>query len=205
MNIELIAYTPDPENVIEQAARVCYMSKPKDIEARTKFLRNIIKSGHESVIEHATATFKISGVSRALTHQLVRHRIASYSQQSQRYCSFEKISSSDDVWYVTPPDVLKNERALAIYENFMKFVVDTYEELHKCGIKNEDCRFVLPNACKTQIFMSMNFRALRHFASLRLDPHAQWEIRAMAKEMCFKLNDIAPAIFGDIYEKMTNE
>lgn len=205
MNVELIANTPEPEAVIEQAARICYMSKPKDLEARTRFLQNIIKSGHESVIEHASATFKITGVSRSLTHQLVRHRIASYSQQSQRYCSFEKISACDDIWYVTPPEIAANETALDLYEHCMNVISDTYLGLSKLGIKNEDCRFVLPNSCKTQIFITMNFRSWRHFIKLRLDPHAQWEIRAMAKQICFKLNDIAPVIFDDIYKKMKNE
>jgi thymidylate synthase (FAD) len=130
------------------------------------------------------------GVSRALTHQLVRHRIASYSQRSQRYVKETEPN------YVTPPSI---EKTIGVdYHDFMKKIWEYYNELLKAGIKGEDARFVLPNACCSSLYVTMNFRELRHFLKLRTSKHAQWEIRNMAKEIHHQLMEIAPNVFKDI-------
>lgn len=203
MKIELLQYTPNPEELIEKAARTCYKS-PSKPETRDKFLRGVIKSGHESVIEHASATFKISEVSRALTHQLVRHRVASYSQESQRYCTFEKSYGNVlDDWFVTPTSILENsnDEVRNVYRETMECIEDAYRKLVDSGIKAEDARFLLPNAAKTEIVCTMNFREWRHFLKLRCDSHAQWEIRDLANEILSKLYSIAPSIFEDLYQQ----
>lgn len=133
--------------------------------------------GNCSVIEHMNFTFKIEGVSRALTHQLVRHRIASYSQRSQRYCSEEETKM------VVPPSIEQNSVAIDIYNKIMWRIEEAYQDLQALEIPNEDARFVLPNACETTIYMTMNLRTLAHFMNERLCTRAQWEIRKMAQEM----------------------
>lgn len=188
MEIELISITPDPEFVIEEAGRTCYKSKTGD----PAIIRKWIMAGHESVIEHASATFRISGVSRALTHQLVRHRIASYSQQSQRYV---KESEFD---YVIPPSIKKDKNLNNDYMWFMNCIQDMYNYLIDSGIKKEDARFILPNACCTEIVMTMNFREFRHFLKLRTNKSAQWEIREMANHILTVLYDHAPNVFFDL-------
>lgn len=207
MNIELIAYTPDPEKVIERGARTCYKSKEKDAEATEKFIKGIVKAGHESVIEHASATFKINGISRALTHQLVRHRHFSFSQQSQRYCSFDKITNGmEGNWYVTPESVINSGiDGIFKYNDCMQKIVDTYKYLVDNGVKPEDARFLLPNAAKTEIVVTGNFREWRHFIEMRADIHAQWEIRELAKMILTELYKIAPAVFEDLVEKYKSE
>jgi thymidylate synthase (FAD) len=197
------SHTPNPEILIENAARVCYDSFDKKSEgSASRIIEHLIRSGHESVLEHCSATFFVVGVSRALTHQLVRHRIASYSQRSQRYVKETEPN------YVTPPSILENKEnvgvssqdqmARAKFENAMLFAWNTYNELLKMGIKGEDARFVLPNACCSSLYMTMNFRELRHFLKLRTSKHAQWEIRNMAKEIHSQLMEIAPNVFADI-------
>ena len=190
MKVTLLACTQNPEELIEKATRTCYDSKCNP-DTRNEFLRGVMKRGHESVIEHASATFYVSGVSRALTHQLVRHRIASYSQVSQRYVKF------DNFKYVIPPEIEGNKRAKQKFIDTMKVIRVAYENLVYLGIKAEDARFVLPNACETEITITMNFRALRNFFKLRLDSHAQWEIRELAKKMLELVKKEAPIIFED--------
>jgi thymidylate synthase (FAD) len=205
VNVKLITCTPEPELLIEKAARVCYNSfeKMNPPESTIRIIEHLLKSGHESVLEHCCASFMVSGVSRALTHQLVRHRIASYSQRSQRYVK------ETEPQYVTPPSILgnkenigvssQNQMARAKFENAMLFAWNTYNELLQMGIKGEDARFVLPNACCSEIIITMNFRELRHFFKLRTSKHAQWEIRDMAKEMWNQVMRIGAAnVFGDI-------
>lgn len=187
MKIELLAITPDAEKLIEEAGRTCYQSKVGD----PTIIQRWIKSGHESMIEHASATFRVSEISRALTHQLVRHRIASYSQQSQRYVS------EDQFGFIIPDEIIKTGVSQE-YLGFMADVQEFYNFLISKGVKKEDARFVLPNACHTEIVFTMNFRALRNFFNLRLDKHAQWEIREMAKEMLTILKSYAPNCFYDI-------
>ena len=199
MTIELVASTPNPELVIANAARTCYDSKEKDLESSRKMIRAIVKSGHESCVEHATATFRLSDVSRVLTHELVRHRLLSFSQRSQRYVKENEPS------YVIP-DVLVDDNtanqkmllARDIFEKAMQSAWDAYSLLLSYGLKPEDARFVLPNACATEIVVSGNFREYRNFLKLRLSPRAQWEIREAAYIILDKLYDIAPSCFEDL-------
>ena len=199
MNIELIAHTPDPELVIANCATTCYDSNPKDIEASRKMIRSLAKAGHEAMIEHAHATFKLSGVSRTLTHELVRHRLFSFAQRSQRYVK------ENEETYVTP-DVLVNinqdddrlQIAKQTFDTAMKNAWYAYKTLLECGLKPEDARFVLPNACTTEIIVSGNFREYRNFLKLRLGPRAQWEIRKAANIILNKLYEIAPSCFEDL-------
>ena len=199
MTIELIASTPNPELVIANAARTCYDSKEKDLESSRKMIKAIVKSGHESCVEHATATFRLSDVSRVLTHELVRHRLLSFSQRSQRYVKENEPS------YVIP-DVLVDDNtanqkmllARDIFEKAMQSAWDAYSLLLSYGLKPEDARFVLPNACTTEIVVSGNFREYRNFLKLRLSPRAQWEIRKAAHIILDKLYEIAPSCFEDL-------
>ena len=187
MNIKLISITPNPEDVIEEAGRICYKSEIGD----KTIIQRFIKSGHESMLEHANCTFYIDGVSRALSHQLVRHRIASYSQQSQRYVSENKFN------FIIPPEIEKNQYTKVLYESAMKQIQEAYNILQKNGIKKEDARFLLPNACETSLIFTFNFRSLRNFLKLRLDIHAQWEIRELANEILKIIKPIAPNVFFD--------
>jgi thymidylate synthase (FAD) len=183
-----------PEALIEYAGRVCYRSEPKGNPRG--FVRRRVKEGHESIIEHANATFEISGISRACSHQLVRHRIASYSQESQRYVEM------DDPEYVVPPDVAADPEAAAALDKFMATVSAAYTELRQHGIQKEDARFVLPNAAATRIVVTMNFRSWRHVIRERgLNLAAQWEIRELASLVLDALNEIAPSCFGDLVEE----
>ena len=194
MWVELISSTPNPEELIERAARSCYASECKGEEVRQKFLRGLAKSGHESPMEHAVATFRIVG-SRAFTHQLVRHRLASYSQKSQRYVK------EDDFKWVLPPSVQHNEEAYKVFSTAMHDTRIAYGQLIALGIPKEDARYVLPNACETEIVMTANFREWRHFINLRADSHAQWEIREVAEMVLKQLYQIAPSIFEDLARK----
>ncbi len=195
MKVELIAITQylrdsgGAERLIEHAGRVCYRSRGKGDPAA--FLRARLKEGHESIIEHASATFEISGISRACSHQLVRHRLASYSQESQRY-----VDMSEPV-LVVPDAIEEDEESRATWAEFQAYVKDTYRKLRARGVRKEDARFVLPNAVETRIIVTMNFRELRHFFRLRISPEAQWEIRRMAIEMLKQLVPYAPTVFGD--------
>ncbi|HQA53262.1 MAG TPA: FAD-dependent thymidylate synthase [Spirochaetota bacterium] len=192
VSVELIAYTPDAEKVIERAGRTCYLSFEKaDEESAGKFIKARIKTGHDSILEHACASFRIKGVSRAFTHQLVRHRMASYSQQSQRYVSENEFS------YILPPSIEENSEAHKIYSDFMESSRLAYSRLREMNILKEDARFVLPNAVETEIVFTANFRELRHFFSIRLEKHAQWEIRRAAYEMLLIMKKIAPNVFAD--------
>ena len=192
VSVELLALTPSPEKVIETAGRTCYLSFDKITdESAGKFIRARIKTGHDSILEHATASFRIRGVSRALTHQLVRHRLASFSQQSQRYVS------EDDLSYILPPSIEQNSEAYRIYSDFMKTSEQVYSKLRTLNILKEDARFVLPNASETEIVFTANFRELRHFFLIRLDKHAQWEIRRAAYEMLMIMKKEAPNVFSD--------
>jgi len=198
MKVELINYTPDPDKTCAAAALGCHSESDScEIIAqlsdqKTKnILKKTIASGHHSVIEHANFTFCISGVSRALTHQLVRHRIASFSQQSQRYVKLKNPT------FVTPPAIEGNESANKKYQEFMDIAWEVYNSLVEEGINAEDARFVLPNATTTAITVTMNARELRHFFELRCCTRAQWEIRKMAWKMLEHAKKAAPIIFED--------
>jgi thymidylate synthase (FAD) len=150
-----------------------------------------LSSGHTSTIEHSSFTFAIEGISRACSHQLVRHRIASFSQQSQRYVDLSK----KPLPYIIPPEIKRKKKLKIVFEKFMKTVEKQYHQLIKIGIKPEDARFILPNACETKIVLTMNARALHNFFQLRCCNRAQWEIRALANEMLKIVKKTAPNIF----------
>lgn len=170
MKVTLTRVTENPVGAIEEAACNCYNSEPTG----GKIMKSCYNSGHHSVLEFADFTFHIEGVSRALTHQLVRHRLASYAQRSQRYCG------EADFGYVMPASIGKNLDARDKYQKFMYECGQLYIDLQQYGISNEDARMILPNACETVIEVKMNLRSLIHFMNERLCARAQWEIREMA-------------------------
>lgn len=196
MHVELLNYTPRPEVQVARAARLCYYGSDIDQLKETmtpvksaELVRKLVKMGHLSTVEHVTFTFGIEGVSRALSHQLVRHRIASYSQQSQRYVDGSHFG------YVVPPSVQENEGALRAFETQMTSATAAYEILRDCGIPAEDARFVLPNATDTKIICTFNVRSLYNFFEHRCCNRAQWEIRALAWEMLRLCREVAPVLF----------
>jgi len=196
MRVEMINYTPNPDRTCAVSAQSCRSKTPayelldKVTDSQiTKTLRTAIQKGHHSILEHASFTFSVSGVSRALTHQLVRHRIASYSQQSQRYVRIEK------PLFVTPPSVSRDKKTNLRYSQFMTRAWRFYSFLLEEGIPEEDSRFVLPNATSTNIVITMNARELLHFFELRCCIKAQWEIRRLAHLMLGKVRMVAPVIF----------
>ena len=193
MEIELLLITNNAEELIEKSARVCYNSKLNKSK-RKVFLQSLIKKGHHSILEHATATFKISGISRALSHQLVRHRLASYSQQSQRYVDMNNFD------YIIPPKIENDYKLFNDYENLMEQTRQLYSKMIKAGIKKEDARFILPNATKTELIMTANFREWRHIIELRCSKKAQWEIREVFKKILIMLYDESPIVFEDLYK-----
>ena len=203
MHVEIIGVTNflqgdgSSEALLEHAGRACYQSAPRGDSGR--FLKARIRDGHGSIVEHASVTFDIRGISRACSHQLVRHRIASYSQESQRYVD---MSAPE---FVLPPSVAEDPEAMAVWEEFVSGVSEAYHRLRVLGVRKEDARFVLPNATATRIIVTMNFRALRHFFSVRCDKAAQWEIRVLALEMLRQVYTVAPAVFGDLYEHFRAE
>jgi len=201
MHVEIIGFTKfsqgEAEGLLEYAGRACYRSEPKGNPGR--FLSARIREGHESIIEHASLTFEISGISRACSHQLVRHRIASYSQESQRYVDMRSPE------FVVPPTVADNPEAMAVWDEFMGQVADTYHRLRELGARREDARFVLPNAAATRIIVTMNFRSLRHFFTVRCEKAAQWEIRLLALEMLRQCHALAPSVFGDLHDRFLGE
>lgn len=220
LKISIIAHTPEPEKVIAAAAKLCYSNAGTEkilnglnSEATDKFLNTLVSMGHMSPIEHATFTFAAEGISRALTHQLVRHRIASYSQKSQRYVREGQFE------YIVPPAIADDADALAVFEQSMADAQAAYDHIadilkdkylpeylaagkspkaafgaaEKRAI--EDARYVLPNACETKIIFTMNARELIHFCRQRSCERAQWEIREMSEQMIALLKTIAPTLF----------
>lgn len=175
MKVELISYTQDPLFTIEKAASTCYDSEPSE---DGKIMMACYRSGHHSVLEHVSFTYRISGVSRSLLAQFTRHRVGdAFSVRSQRYCS------EDGFGYVTPPSIQKNEKALKLYDQLMDNIASVYTLLASSDIPQEDARFVLPNACETVITFTANLRELIHICNERLCSRAQWEIRAMVQAM----------------------
>lgn len=196
MNVELIQYTPDPEKVVAAAARLCYSPDPVpellerlSDEKVAEFVRKLYSMGHLSTFEHVSFQFSIDGVSRALSHQLVRHRIASYSQRSQRYVKevgFE---------FVMPPSIQRNPEALARFEKVMETLQEDYREL-LAVVPAEDARYILPNACTTSLMATFNARSLLNFLEHRTCVRAQWEIRQLAEKMLKLVQDVAPNLFA---------
>ena len=199
MRVKLEAYTKDADAVCGMAARTCISENIQHLRApdtgevipRTNSLRMALAAGHESIAEHANFTFSIEGISRACSHQLVRHRLASYSQQSQRYVNMENFE------YVMPETIQNDPNAVYYYEWCMKAIRNIYNTLINYGIPEEDARYILPNACTTNIVVSMNARELRHFFRLRCCTRAQWEIRELANLMLDQVKAVAPILFED--------
>lgn len=220
MNVILLAHTPDPEKIAASAAKLCYSSSDilsiKDgltDEKTESFIDMLVSIGHESVMEHVSFTFGIEGISRACSHQLVRHRIASYSQKSQRYVNENAFD------YITPPYIAENPDANTEFQRMMTEINSSYAKIadlltesHKerltaegmdeksalskaRKLANEDARFILPNACETKIVVTMNVRSLFNFFRHRCCNRAQWEIRAVANEMLRLCLEVAPNIF----------
>lgn len=222
MHVELLTYTPEPEKIVAAAAKLCYASSDIDsllnnlTEDKVKsFIDRLASIGHESPFEHISFTFGIEGISRACSHQLVRHRIASYSQQSQRYVKM------DNFEYITPPSISADQSLNKAYSDIMHNLANQYEALQSVladnvaknliesgmdekkarqaaeKIANEDARFILPNACATKIVVTMNARTLFNFFGHRCCNRAQWEIRAVAEEMYKLVYTVAPNIFSN--------
>jgi thymidylate synthase (FAD) len=205
LKVILLEHTPNPEAVVAMAAKLCY--SPSDIESlkektaakdQKQFVEKLMEIGHMSPIEHASFTFAVEGISRACSHQLVRHRLASYSQQSQRYVSEE--AGFD---FIIPPSIKKDGELARYFRDFMNKAQEAYSHivsrLNEKGLKgeeaNQDARFILPNACETKIIITMNARELLHFFKQRCCNRAQWEIRSMAINMLRLVSRTAPAIF----------
>lgn len=197
MFVQLLQHTPEPERVVAAAARLCYSASSVDQlleqgpQERARLLEKILSLGHFSVLEHASFSFGVEGVSRACSHQLVRHRLASFSQQSQRYVSHKKRFAA-----VVPPTIAERPELLERYEQLFDEVHELYRELLESGVPAEDARFVLPNAAQTKLVLTMNARELLHFFNLRCCRRAQWEIRDMAIEMLRLARIAAPLLFA---------
>ena len=209
LRVELLAHTPNALSLIYAAFRQCYHSGfvadmwPKLLageiapEKQAEFVAGVVSSGHVSPVEHVSFTFAVEGVSRALTHQLVRHRIASFSQQSQRYVDGEEFN------YILPPAIAKNPKAKARFLQCMEEIRQGYKEvreaLEQAGRKEkakEDARFLLPQAAETRIVVTMNCRGLLNFFEHRCCLRAQWEIRALALAMLEECRNVLPVVFA---------
>lgn len=191
-NVELLFITPNSEKIIEKAGRICYNSLDRITnESCSSFIKNLIKHKHESVLEHAYASFQIK-CSRACSHQLVRHRLASYSQKSQRYVNEENFD------FIIPPEIEKNKEAYLLYIQTIKQIKEAYIQFRNLGIKKEDARFILPNSTTTELVMTANFREWRHILKLRLHQSSQWEIREIMQQICDILYEHAPSVFYDL-------
>jgi thymidylate synthase (FAD) len=200
LKAKLLRYTKDAELLCGAAALTTTQSgSPSEIlekmnsDKAKQIIQRVTGYGHTSVIEHASFTFSIEGVSRVLTHQLVRHRIASYTQQSQRYVAYDTPEK-----YITPPSIANNAESKKIFDDTLKSISKAYQKLLKLEIPKEDARFILPNAAKTNIIVTMNARELRHFFNLRCCARAQWEIREVATEMLRQARKAAPALFENV-------
>ncbi|MFH0776819.1 MAG: FAD-dependent thymidylate synthase [Patescibacteria group bacterium] len=198
MKVVLISHTQDPEAVVAAAINQCYSAKGGDElkenlapEKRERLIDIVLQGGHLSTVEHASFTFAVEGISRALTHQLVRHRIASFSQQSQRYVKFK----NGEFEFVTPPKIAADAKLKKEFEAKMKEIGAFYEKMLEAKIPAEDARAILPNATATKIVFTMNARSLLNFFEHRLCVRAQAEIRAMANEMLKLVKPVAPNIF----------
>lgn len=211
LKVKLLAMTPNALEVMYSACRQCYsdkfagdmfdeaLSKPQEAKKKEDFVRRVAASGHESPLEHVSFTFAIEGISRAATHQLVRHRVASYSQQSQRYVK------ESDFDYVIPPSIKKDPELLKLFEDSMHNAQKAYTKLidafAKKGVEgekaNQDARFILPNACETKIVATMNARELIHFFKVRCCSRTQWELYKVAHQMLKIAQEKLPAVFGE--------
>jgi len=189
VKVALMDYTPDPEQKIVAIAKLSHGGDPFKIYSKKEieiFINKLIDWKHFSVFEHASATFYIKGISLNCSHQFVRHRLFSYLQKSRRYCA-------DDPNFIIP-DSLKNNKDV---EDLFKKSLNLYNNLIANGIEPEDARFILPTATETELIVTGNFREFMHFLKLRLDKHAQWEIREVANQIFGYLKRVAPIIFNE--------
>lgn len=199
MKLVLMRTTPEPDRLVAIAARRCYSSRSADdideqlsnqeVERLLDFLR---QRNHLSPFEHADFSFSVDGISRALSHQLVRHRIASYSQESQRYVNYMKVETLP---FITPPKIAASEAALQIYNQALEQTLAAYRSMVEVGIAPEDARYIFPNAIETKFVFTMNARSLFNFFEQRCCLKAQWEIRALAMAMLTEVRKVAPNIF----------
>jgi thymidylate synthase (FAD) len=205
LQVTLLQYTPLPERAVASAGRLCYapisaaeLKTAMSDEDVARLVRGLVRSGHHSALEHASFTFAVDGISRACSHQLVRHRVASYSQQSQRYVRF-----TSGEGFIMPPKFADSPEAKAVFLQALEDARRSYEKLVELGLAGgrtnesvcEDARFVLPNAAETKIVVTMNTRELRHFFSLRCCRRAQWEINRLAWTMRHLVLQVAPVLF----------
>lgn len=202
MQVSLINYTPNPELTIAVAARSSASSSSvEEIQHKlaqeqvTNLLKQLLSSGHLSPFEHVSFTFAIEGISRIASHQLVRHRLASYTQQSQRYVSVREHG------YITPPTISAQPEFLAKYQQAVRNAQELYNLMQETGIPNEDARFVLPQAITTQLVMTMNARELLHTCSLRLCLRAQWEIVELFTRIKAAVEKVAPFLGAELKPK----
>ncbi|MBQ7220847.1 MAG: FAD-dependent thymidylate synthase [Synergistaceae bacterium] len=199
MQVILLAHTPSPDELVAAAARICYrdaaasdLLKSEGENLSRKLIAELFQSGHTSTFEHVSFTFGIDGLSRVASHQLVRHRIASFSQQSQRYVKM----TPDPEAVAVPPSVQSNSEALRAFQDCVRTAQETYAQLIALGIPKEDARFILPHGHTTRLVLTMNARELHHFFSLRLCRRAQWEIHELARKMLVLCREKAPVLFG---------
>lgn len=196
LSVHLLSFTPDPDRTVAAAARLCYSDASAEHllvelerEKISGFLKHLRRSGHMSPFEHASFTFALNGISRICSHQLVRHRVASYSQQSQRYVAMT------DPDMVMPPSVASDPRLKERFQSLVAECHDAYRQFIACGIPREDARYVLPHGWQTRLVMTMNARELHHFFRLRMCRRAQWEIRELARRMLLLVRPEAPLLF----------
>jgi len=203
IRVRLLWYTPNPEFTVALAMRRCYSAKPiedleKELASRPGYERDLIakalKDKTFDVIEHAVFMFEIEGISRVCSHQLVRHRIASYDQESQRFSAVER----ED--FVIPPSVQSNPAALSLYEEYIKSSVEAFRKLKELEVPKEDARFILPQSIGTKLVVTANARSLMHFFWQRTATQAQWEIRELAELMLKECKQVAPSIFKEVLE-----
>ncbi len=203
MRVFLLSHTPEPDAIVAAAARICYsdisaqdLLKTEENILSEKLLGSLFRSGHLSTFEHVSFTFAVDGLSRVASHQLVRHRLASFSQQSQRYVKMSLDNSSDDSSVIIPDSIKKNPEALEIFESQVKSSYAAYEKMLELGIAKEDARFILPHGNSTRLVVTMNARELHHFFELRLCRRAQWEIHELARQMLVLCREKAPVLFA---------
>lgn len=198
MQVLLLAHTPNPDELVAAAARICYrdttaaeLLQGESENLSRKLIADLFASGHTSTFEHVSFTFGIDGLSRTASHQLVRHRLASFSQQSQRYV---KMTPDPDA-VIVPPSVKANPEALRVFRETVRISQEAYAKLIESGIPKEDARFILPHGHSTRLVLTMNARELHHFFGLRLCRRAQWEIQELARKMLALCREKAPVLF----------
>jgi len=200
LEVKLLAHTYQPQQVVAAAIRQCYsavgareLKEKTSRETQRRLIRQIVSSGHTSTIEHASFTFAIEGISRSCSQHLIRHRIASYSQQSHRYVDLSK----QELTYIMPPEVENNPKLRRRFQREVDEQEKKYNEMVKLGINPEDARYILPNGVETKIVVTMNARSLHNFFRLRCCQRAQWEIQALAWEMLRLVKKEAPDLFAN--------